>query len=143
MPVTQVPDEFYPILDTKVGYPEYLGVLRRRKRSTEVVTTNASLPKAPEFYTASGRRLKRRRRDLSLESESGSVMVVHILLQFDGCKVNLSEVDPLGDNATFLLHKPPTVFLPSDVILFYPNYDIKVELEVRGKVFFQQLRLQF
>lgn len=126
MPVTQVPDEFYPILDTKVAYEQYLGVLRRRKRSTAGVATNASLPEI-----SAGRRSRRHRRDLSLESKSGSVMVVHILLQFDGYTVNLTQVNMLSANATFLLHKPPTVFLPSDVILFYPDLDIKVEIEVR------------
>jgi hypothetical protein len=130
----QVPAEFYPLLDTKVAKPDSFETSRRRKRSTTDVATNTSHPKATLFNTAAGRRLRRRRRDISLTSSSGSTMTVHVLLQFDGYRVNLTQVDALSDNATFLLHKPPIILLPSDVMPFYPNHDLVVEVEVSNEI---------
>ena len=67
-------------------------------------------------------------------SESGSKMSVFVELRFDGFIVNVSSVPTLTSPATLLLHNPPSVTVPSQLIAFYPNISQIVELRVRAAV---------
>ena len=59
-----------------------------------------------------------------------AALLVYVILQFDGLRVNLSDGTFIENDATLLLYNPPIIELPPSPIQYFTNRSQIVEIPV-------------
>ena len=120
LPAVEVPDEFRPRLDDSDPDDEDSAASRRRRKRNSSGVVNWI-----DWLSSSS---SRSRREVALDNGSGAEMTVHVVLWFDGYRINLTKTVP---DDRLVLRNPPTIQLPDSVIPFYRNTSNVIEIRVR------------